>query len=220
MITKVSSLIMINYKNIGLDKLFNEDTLPILEYFLKKDIDVLIGKDEYENKTGMPSDTGLSFKPYDDMLLVSCDNIEYLIGLEDSVFFIIDRVNQNNKALFSFDEENKTYANIICIEDENQSIREVQKIFLDDSYSYEYQKTIATADGTIKFPLYKLELLKELDEIDYLKLTSYDKNYNGRLINTVEVPKIDDNLLVYFENIFSILETSTIDRKRRILSIL
>ena len=220
MITKVSTLIMLNYENFGLDKIFNDKTKPILEYFLKKDIDVLIGKDEFDIKTGFPNDNGLKFEPYEDMLLVNCDGIEYLIGSEKSIFFIMERENPNNEIVFSYDEEANTYANIIFIENENQSIREIQKISLDDNYSYEYQKTIATSDGTIKFPSYKLELLKEIDETDYLKLTSLDKNNHSKLINTIEMPKIDNDLAVYFENIFSILEASTISRKERILSII
>ena len=210
MITKVSTLIMLNYENFGLNKIFNENTKPILEYFLKKDIDVLIGKDEFDVKTGKPNENGLKFEPHDGMLLVNCDGIEYLIGSEKKIFFIMERENPNNEILFSYDEEENTYANIIFIENDNQSIREIQKISLDDNYSYEYQKTIATADGTINFPSYRLELLKEID----------DKDHHSKLINTIELPKIDDNLAIYFENIFSILEASTISKRERILSII
>ena len=220
MITKVSSLIMLNYKNLGLDKLFDEKTKPILEYFLKKDIDVLIGKDDFEAKTGLPFENGLGFKPYNGMLLINCDSVEYLIGIKNDIFFIMEKENENNKILFSFNKEDNEYINMIFFEDDNESIREVQKISLDENHSYEYQKTIATADGTIKFPAYRLELLKEIDEIDYLSLTSYDKNNNSRIINTVEVPKISSDILVYLENIFSILEASTISRRKRILNMI
>ena len=213
MINKVSSLIMINYGNLGLDRLFDDKTIPILLYFLKKDIEVLIGKDEFESKNELPYTDGLSFKPCDGMLLAICDGYEYLIGSDDSTFFIFDKKNPNNKIIIEYDKINEIYINRICLSDETQSINEVQKIFLKENNEYEYQKTITTTDGIIKYPLYRIKLLEEVDNIEYLKIMSYDKGYNDKTIDIIKNPKIDDNLMIYFENIFSILEASSIDRK-------
>ena len=213
---------------LNLPVMNDNETKLIIEYFLNKNIQCLLGKTDFNINENEKSE--LLINTDGSRLNIDFGGNRYIIDcilVEDIMSLTIQDLNQEYaRAEISINATDKTYSNLVAYYNDDVLMRENQKVNIIPSKEFEYQKEVCYKDGEVeKYPKYMMVPagVKRNPDDEMFKIISPEvvSNKNDsflkRIIDEVKNPSLvpiktnygDYNILEYIEKIYDVMEEKT-----------
>ena len=224
---KLVDYIMGEVEFLGFGEMFNEETKPVVRYFLEKNIKAILGKTEFNINQGDNSEllvekvVGSEENP--NRLVFDIGGNEFSINYNDGVLNFGDCAfrSPNGLSKITFDKDNNGYTNVVTYPKDDTFVQETQKVSLGEDKIFEYQKEVGNSIEEItKYPRYMMHPIgaKNNPDSEMFEFISPEETGNKndsflkKIIEEVKNPSLvsvktqygDPNILAYIDKIYGI----------------